>query len=710
MQYWFSLSLFLVSFFVNSFVSELYAVDRHRILSTIGSNQELLLQIEEVGPDWSDEQVRSFVDEICNTVQKLRKKYKVSVLQNPIFFYQQKGYGEENPSVGVNRIHPNLLLEFRYFADKGIDVYLDIYASDNYTAQNGERGKLPVPSRRYGSKETVKGLGMDLDCYADLFDKYPNVKGVRFHELIGTHDRREDGHGFAVDFSLLPEIAQMIQDHNRRLIWGDQSWDLCYTDPKGHGFWLGYLDEVCDILGDNLTINFNNNGWGAEIQALTFSRNMADYRNGNKWGISDQAWWWQEVEAQSLPQWPNGGVRWVGWGPKDMAPELLAAFTLEAFQRGASLVQIEPPAFLFESIPQIKTVNNNSRRKPYGPTWAFKIFEDLLLRDTFPPAVVPSMNPADYYLLDRARLLNNRWSERSKKYDRITITSIGRKIIDNHLYSSDYSSWVQQEERFSFDWIYRGTIIDALRIRLEFHAIDERMLIKKVKGKPVVEFYDHAGTQYVNCDNLAAPTEEGEMVGITALNLKRNQVGQADPDEIVTARSNGSEVTFTVYEKIGLTDPVGYENFKYEKEDSLTLIVSRLCSVPADKFMFMTGMRTKYVLYEDNTRSLDNLVIALDDKHAVKIFGMFQTGDANPVCLEKTVDLLPETLLDMKANDCTGDYVDELIFLNREDVVEIYSCDISKNNVFNHLSSLENVGTGSYKILPLRWTTYYKDE
>ena len=100
--------------------------------------------------------------------------------------------------------------------------------------------------------------------------------------------------------------------------------------------------------GDLLTINFNNNGWGAEIQALTFSRNMANYRNGNLWGTSDQAWWWQEVEAQSLPLWEDGSVRWIGWGPMDMAPELLASFALETFRRGGCLVQIEPPATLFE--------------------------------------------------------------------------------------------------------------------------------------------------------------------------------------------------------------------------------------------------------------------------------------------------------------------------------------------------------------------------
>ena len=205
------------------------------------TEQELLLQIDGVGMDWSDAQVKAFVEKICATVDRLRTKYKVSVLTNPISYYKEEGHGQGDPSVGVNRVHPNLLSEFRYFAQKDIDVYLDIYASDNYTAQNGELGNLPLPKRRYGEPETIKGLNMDLDCFEDIFAKYSNVKGVRFHELIGTHDRRNDGHGFAIEFSLLPEIAQMLKDHERRLVWGDQSWDLCYTDAAGHGFWLCLL-------------------------------------------------------------------------------------------------------------------------------------------------------------------------------------------------------------------------------------------------------------------------------------------------------------------------------------------------------------------------------------------------------------------------------------------------------------------------------------
>lgn len=674
------------------------------------TEQELLLQIDGVGMDWSDAQVKAFVEKICATVDRLRTKYKVSVLTNPISYYKEEGHGQGDPSVGVNRVHPNLLSEFRYFAQKDIDVYLDIYASDNYTAQNGELGNLPLPKRRYGEPETIKGLNMDLDCFEDIFAKYPNVKGVRFHELIGTHDRRNDGHGFAIEFSLLPEIAQMLKDHERRLVWGDQSWDLCYTDAAGHGFWLDHLNEVCDILGSDLTINFNNNGWGAEIQALTFSRNMANYRNGNLWGTSDQAWWWQEVEAQSLPLWEDGSVRWIGWGPMDMAPELLASFALETFRRGGCLVQIEPPATLFEPAPTT-SIPNNLKRKQYGPTIAYKVFEDLMLNYTSNASAYPSMDPADYYVLDRGTLLGNRWSGKPKKYDRMTITSIGDKVVDNSLYSSDYTRWIQREDDFSFSWIYGGDIVDASRIRLEFHAIDERMLVKRTANGLEVEFYDHMGNQYVNCNNVAGETADGEMVGIAAMNLQKKGVGQADPDEIVTARSDGATVRFTVYEKVASSSTVGYENFSYEVEPVLTARLNDMLGmVPADDFLFVTGLRTKYVLYVDNTREIDNLAVALrKGDGTIELRGIFQ-GTLQPTLVSKTVDLDPDQVLDMKGNDCTGDYIDDLAFLMKDNSVRIYTCDFGGDQQFEYLRSIPDCGKNSRKILATRWTTYYKNE
>ena len=394
----------------------------------------------------------------------------------------------------------------------------------------------------------------------------------------------------------------------------------------------------------------------------------------------------------------------------DMAPELLASFALETFRRGGCLVQIEPPATLFEPAPTT-SIPNNLKRKQYGPTIAYKVFEDLMLNYTSNASAYPSMDPADYYVLDRGTLLGNRWSGKPKKYDRMTITSIGDKVVDNSLYSSDYTRWIQREDDFSFSWIDGGDIVDASRIRLEFHAIDERMLVKRTANGLEVEFYDHMGNQYVNCNNVAGETADGEMVGIAAMNLQKKGVGQADPDEIVTARSDGATVRFTVYEKVASSSTVGYENFSYEVEPVLTARLNdMLGTVPADDFLFVTGLRTKYVLYVDNTREIDNLAVALrKGDGTIELRGIFQ-GTLQPTLVSKTVDLDPDQVLDMKGNDCTGDYIDDLAFLMKDNSVRIYTCDFGGDQQFEYLRSIPDCGKNSRKILATRWTTYYKNE
>lgn len=151
----------------------------------------------------------------------------------------------------------------------------------------------------------MKGISLDLDCLEDIFEKYDIVKGVRFHELIGTHEIGLNGnpHGFTVDFDFLTEVAEVCKKHDRRLVWGDHSWFLAYTESGKYGMWLDHLRKACEILGDNITVNYSNNGWGGQQYALQYTYNMADFCNNNRWGYSVQSWWWQEKDAQALPKW-----------------------------------------------------------------------------------------------------------------------------------------------------------------------------------------------------------------------------------------------------------------------------------------------------------------------------------------------------------------------------------------------------------------------
>lgn len=173
--------------------------------------------------------------------------------------------------VGVNRLDPALLHVFDYLKSKDIGVYLELYSSGIYTSQNGEVGNQPLVRERYGKQKIVKGIPLDLDCLEDVFEKYDIVKGVRFHELIGTHEIGLNGnpHGFTVDFDFLTEVAEACKKHDRRLVWGDHSWFLAYTEPGKYGMWLDHLRKACETLGDNITVNYSNNGWGGQ----QYSRN-----------------------------------------------------------------------------------------------------------------------------------------------------------------------------------------------------------------------------------------------------------------------------------------------------------------------------------------------------------------------------------------------------------------------------------------------------
>lgn len=130
---------------------------------------------------------------------------------------------------------------------------------------------------------------------------------------------------------------------------GRPSWFLAYTESGKYGMWLDHLRKACEILGDNITVNYSNNGWGGQQYALQYTYNMADFCNNNRWGYSVQSWWWQEKDAQLFPNGKTADTRWYSDAYFDMPAELMAAFTLETFRRGGDLVQYEPRSTLLTS-------------------------------------------------------------------------------------------------------------------------------------------------------------------------------------------------------------------------------------------------------------------------------------------------------------------------------------------------------------------------
>jgi len=659
------------------------------------------------------------LENIYKELSPLQEKYDVSVLIYPTWLYKESGYGSGSAATGVNRIHPALIHVFNYFAKKNVGVYLEMYSSGIYTAQNGELGNLPLVKRRYGQPETIKSLPLDLDCLEDIFSKYEIVKGARFHELIGTHDQKDNGHGFEIDFTLTTEIAEICKKHEKRLVWGDHSWDLAYTDPGKYGMWLTNLGKACDILGKDITVNFNNNGWGSQMVALQYSRTMANFKNNNKWGYSVQSWWWQEKDAESLPVWPEGGVRWYDDAYYDMPAELMAAFSLETFRRGGTMVQFEPAFYLFNyynpASPETKRIGQYEQSPDYSGRLILKRLVKALLDYDTNPSAYPSMKPSDYYVNNRAEMISNKWSQKPKSYNQTSITFFGDKIKTFDTYISNVGSWYNDDENRFRNWVFSGNVTDAVRVKVDFRMIDEVLVVKDKSGRPNAEFYNYMSSHYGDCEDIVASNADGNMVSIAALNLKRNYEGKSntffgDPDEIVVARSDGNNVKFSVYEKVYANNGAVRRNFTYALDNALTAQVNtQFGLLPAKDFIQLIGMRSQNILYVDNTRSLDNLLVATktaDNKVQVK--GKMQ-GGVTAVDITKVIDVDPKDIKDVKPADANCDYVDEIAFLLSDNSVKFYECKVKENYDFVQHSTLSNVGANVKKMLPTRWTTYFKE-
>lgn len=657
---------------------------------------------------------------IYKGIAPLQEKYDVSVLIYPTWLYKESGYGPGSAATGINRIDPALIHTFNYFKEKKIGVYLEMYSSGIYTAQNGELGNLPLVKRRYSQTETIKSLPLDLDCLEDIFTRYDIVKGVRFHELIGSNDQKDNGHGFAVNLDLTTEIAEVCKKYNRRLVWGDHDWSFAYTNPAKYGFWLTYLEKACDILGDNITINFNNNGWGSEMEALQYTCTMANFRNNSKWGYSIQSWWWQEKDAQSLPKWENGSTRWYADAYLDMPVELMAAFSLETFRRGGSMIQFEPPFYLFNyfspSVTPGNRVGQYEQTADYSGKLYLKRLVNILLDYDKNPAAYPSMNPAEYYVDNRMQMMDNKWSVKPKTYNQTTLGVLGDQTKFYDTYISNRGKWYNNDENRYRDWVLSGNVMDAIRVKVDFRLIDELLVLKSKNGKPVAEFYNNMSTYYTECDNLASNTSDGTFVSLTTLNLKQNYEGKdnvffGDPDEVVVARSNGSRITFTVYEKrYSNNGTATRQNFTFAEEPSLTAQVNaEFGSIASTDFIQLLGMRTRNILYKDNTRPIDNLLAATKAANGkVQIKGKMQ-GSVAPIDITKTVDVDPSTIRDIKCMDANSDYVDEAAFLLNDDSIVFYECNVKGNNDFTLQSTLPKAGVNARKIVATRWTTYYKE-
>lgn len=661
------------------------------------------------------------LDNISGSLKPLQSRYTVSVLVYPTWAYNANGFSDkEDVKDGVNRLHPSLRYVLNYFAEKNIGVYLELYSSGIYTNQNGEMGEQPLVSKHYGSEEYVKGFSMDLECVDSILGKYPALKGVRFHELIGSNDLKDNGHGFPIDFDLLVEIAGICAKHNKKLIWSDHSWNLVYNAQVDNRFqkykiWNYYINKVCDIMGNQLTITFANNGWGSEYESLTYEFPMAGYRN-TQWGYSAQSWWWQEIDARALPRWSEecgGGYRWYPNAMFDMPVELMAAFSMCAFQQGASLVQLEPAYYFFNFYkPDMPQYGQCEYIDDYSAKYQLKRYIDMMINSDKYPQKYPSMKPTDYYSVNICELLDNKWGRLTKKYNQTTLILYGNGMESYDTYNSNPSVWFYFQPTSYIREVFKTKVKKAIRVDVLFNLIDEFLVLRDTTGILQADIYNRNGVLLTSCKEMVADNTDGIFVDICALNLEQNGMDYAtelfgDPDEIVVLREKKGMINFTVYKNVvadvSSSTPAG---FTYVEDSNLSnQLNKKYPSVLKSDYVCVLGMRTSGILYMDNSKSLDELFVFTNGVKGIDIYSFI---DNSLQTLHIPMD--QDSLINIYSADVDLDWQDELVMHTSTRQLIPYSLITDgTHQYFVESFPLRLFVDVNQAVLPLRYTTYFKE-
>ena len=621
------------------------------------------------------DQMDEYFSNMIEAVEPLTEKYDVSFLIYPNWHYSENGYGGDasNP---LNRISNELKHTLQYFSNTQYGIYLEAYSSGVYTNQNGELGNLPLVPLHYGDTETVKSLPLDMEALDALMQAYPSVRGVRFHELIGSNIQAGNGHGFEVDVDTIYAIADVVEKNNKTLVWGDHSWTLVYNDYTQE-WWQEVIEKVSEQLGENLIINFNNNSRYV-LNSIKLKDIMDDGKYGRRWGLSNQSWFWSEAEVVM-------GNDWYEDSEIDMPAELSAVFTLDAINRGASMVQFEPVGYFFncnysgESAPD--QTGYNEGIPDFTATLKFDKVKEFLLADNYDN--FPSLTVADYYASSESSLNNNLELQKPKKYYQTTIGVFGETDTE---YFNKYSSDADQTYTYETPY-FRERVTDRadkiMRINLSYNQFDQYLVKKTVNGNAVAQIYSDTNALLYEDAQMFADNTDGTFVDAVAINLVSELGFDGDSDEIVVFRKAGSVITPTVYKLRKVSNVNVRKAFAYEPNDALTETFRQEYGTDftTDTFVDVLGIRTRNARLLNGTRPLDSVIVIT--KQADKLVLNGAVGDYS---VQQAEIPLPENFVGAFACDVNLDCVDEIAIVHGSSIKFYY---FEGSEIYNTGTTLE---------------------
>jgi hypothetical protein len=510
---------------------------------------------------------------INDALAPLTAQYQVGVLIYPVSLYDRNAYGKVNPQP-IDCFHPALRQTLAFFESRadstGVRVLLEAISSGNLTKQNGDIYSVPAaPLHNIAGATGVPALAFDAETLAAAKVAYPKaMKGIRLHE---THYPRDINgnlvvtNGLAFGYDLPATVSQTLVDTCKAgamlLVWNNSDWLQNATDQRDQGY-LPYVNTpgkyqallfsdyykpqqdyaVAQLGADFILTNANNNYHpapaldmiGAKATGATLPNwNLFDlpwtehpirtYPGLQGWGLSDQAWFWSEIQSQSAGRY---------YAQSEMAcpVELIIAWTHRMLGQGARLIQYEPPWYFFNNGLVGTPVDGSERQN-------MKRLRAALLSPTAP--LNPPTELSFYFDADLQKLMEFSRLNPPRLYRQDTLLqrATGKAQIQAYDFYNGMRNWTTgQAERLPAVFS-DASITRMARVGLQGNNQDLVALARRTSASyDFLYFHDQTGRLLTSDLALLAPNAGGDVVAMAGANLIAEVKGEGDPDELVLAR------------------------------------------------------------------------------------------------------------------------------------------------------------------------------
>ena len=204
-------------------------------------------------------------------------------------------------------------------------------------------------------------------------------------------------------------------------------------------------------------------------------------------------------------------------------------------------------------------------------------------------------------------------------------------------------------------------------MRVDMH--DELFILKKTgEGKAVMEFYTQMSGLIGVEESLFNDNEDGTVVSVTALNLRRELVNSLvnDTDELLVARRNGKgKIAFEIYRVTNGLRPAyldfNLKRLDHKQETDILKGFGLDQGMKEEDFIGVYGVRENYAIHSDTLLNYSNLIVLTlvnGQAHA----RYYRYGSV----IEADLGNYDRSTMFFTTGDVDSGYDDELLMLHRK--------------------------------------------